>query len=242
MEGPPRVHVLQSIKWLQKCYCRYGGCGTNPKCGWRHHANKNFCHFWYNKQAHFQLQKHSRTSCLKTSNTQTRLTAHFPGLPRWARTRKVKPIWILLKRQWVALASAGNMQVCTSLQIDNHASTPPLFFYRLDALPAAQPTASKHWTYCTTRLFRCILMSRFSYLANTENKYLTINKIPIVLSFTFHHEYCISQKCLYSMQIKFWWRAILAIHVYLISQFYSIHENRENQMNTKYSCFTVVHS
>ena len=33
-----------------------------------------------------------------------------------------------------------------SLQRDNHASTPPLSFYRLDALPAAQPTASKHRT------------------------------------------------------------------------------------------------
>ena len=42
----------------------------------------------------------------------------------------------------------GHMQVCISLQTDNHASTPPLmFFYRLDALPAAQPTASKHWRY-----------------------------------------------------------------------------------------------
>ena len=27
---------------------------------------------------------------------------------------------------------------------DNHASTPPLSFYRPDALPAAQTTASKH--------------------------------------------------------------------------------------------------
>jgi len=37
------------------------------------------------------------------------------------------------------------MQVCISLQTDNHASTPPLkFFYRPDALPAAQLTASKH--------------------------------------------------------------------------------------------------
>ena len=35
------------------------------------------------------------------------------------------------------------MQVCTMLQTDNHASTPPLVFYRPDALPAAQPTASK---------------------------------------------------------------------------------------------------
>ena len=44
--------------------------------------------------------------------------------------------------QWHQL---GHMQVCSSLQTDNHASTPPLVFYRPDALPAAQPTASKHW-------------------------------------------------------------------------------------------------
>jgi len=43
--------------------------------------------------------------------------------------------------QWHQL---GHMQVCTSFQTDNHASTPPLSFYRPDALPAAQPTASKH--------------------------------------------------------------------------------------------------
>jgi len=36
------------------------------------------------------------------------------------------------------------MQVCTSLQTDNHASTSQLSFYRPDALTAAQPTASKH--------------------------------------------------------------------------------------------------
>ena len=41
--------------------------------------------------------------------------------------------------QWHQL---GHMQVCTSLQTDNHVSTPPLSFYRPDALPAAQPTAS----------------------------------------------------------------------------------------------------
>jgi len=43
--------------------------------------------------------------------------------------------------QWHQL---GHTQVCTSLQTDNHASTPPLSFYRPDALSAAQPTASKH--------------------------------------------------------------------------------------------------
>jgi len=43
--------------------------------------------------------------------------------------------------QWHQL---GRMQGCTSLQTDNNASTPVFMFYRPDALPAAQPTASKH--------------------------------------------------------------------------------------------------
>jgi len=47
--------------------------------------------------------------------------------------------------QWHQL---GHMQVCTLLQTDNHASTQPLsFFYWPDALPAAQPTVSKHWRH-----------------------------------------------------------------------------------------------
>jgi len=43
--------------------------------------------------------------------------------------------------QWYQL---GILQVCILLQTDNQASTPPLSFYRPDALPATQPTASKH--------------------------------------------------------------------------------------------------
>jgi len=45
--------------------------------------------------------------------------------------------------------------ICTSLQTDNHASTSSLRFYSLDALPAAQPTASKHWRHrlhCNTHI------------------------------------------------------------------------------------------
>ena len=53
--------------------------------------------------------------------------------------------------QWHQL---GHMQVCTSLQTDNHASNPPLSFYRPDALPAAQPTVSKHWRQCTQQYTR----------------------------------------------------------------------------------------
>jgi len=46
--------------------------------------------------------------------------------------------------QWHQL---GHVQVCTSLQTDNHASTPPVSFYRPGALHAAQPTASKQWRH-----------------------------------------------------------------------------------------------
>ena len=62
--------------------------------------------------------------------------------------------------QWHHL---GHMQVCTSLQTDNHASTPPLFFYRPDALPASQPTLSKHWRplcNCTV-MYSCIAIFCF---------------------------------------------------------------------------------
>jgi len=59
----------------------------------------------------------------------THLTALFPGLRGWASTRNVKPIWILLKQETVSGSTwhqLGHMQVCTSLQTDNHASTLPL--------------------------------------------------------------------------------------------------------------------
>ena len=38
-------------------------------------------------------------SRLTEPNTQTRLMALFPGLPGWARARKVKSIWVLLKQE-----------------------------------------------------------------------------------------------------------------------------------------------
>jgi len=38
----------------------------------------------------------------KTTHTYTRLMALCPGLPGWAGTRKVKPIWILLKQETVS--------------------------------------------------------------------------------------------------------------------------------------------
>jgi len=71
----------------------------------------------------------------------------FPGLSGWAGTRKVKPIWILLKQETVS-GSGISWAVCKSAPRSRQITTPAphcSVFYRPDALPAAQPTASKHW-------------------------------------------------------------------------------------------------
>ena len=74
------------------------------------------------------------------------LTAICPGLPGWADTRKVKPIWILLKQETVS-GSGISWAILKSAPRSRQITTPaphPSVFYRLDALPATQPTASKH--------------------------------------------------------------------------------------------------
>ena len=85
-------------------------------------------------------------------HTYIRLTALCPALPRGAGTRKVKPIWILLKQETVS-GSGISWAICKSAPRSRQITTPAphhLVFYRPDALPAAQPTASKHWIYLHT--------------------------------------------------------------------------------------------
>ena len=86
-------------------------------------------------------------SLLCSNNTHTRLMALCPGLPGWASTKKRKTNLDFTEArdsewQWHQL---GHMQVCTSLQTDTTPAPHRSVFYRPDALPAAQPTASKHW-------------------------------------------------------------------------------------------------
>ena len=95
------------------------------------------------------------TQCTHT-HTHTRLTACYPGLPGWAGTRKVKPIWILLKQETVS-GSGISWAICKSAPSSRQITMPAphhSVFYRPDALPAAQPTASKHWRQTVTQ---CIL-------------------------------------------------------------------------------------
>ena len=74
-----------------------------------------------------------------------------PGLPGWASTRKVKPMWIILKQE-TASVSDINWAVCKAAPRSREITMPTphhSVFYRLDALPAAQPTASMHWRHKT---------------------------------------------------------------------------------------------
>ena len=95
----------------------------------------------------------SMSVCGSTRPVFTKLFVHkhpFNGpLSRTARvsryqkgTRKVKPVWILLKQETVSGRHLlGHMQVCTSLQTNNHASTPPLSFLQAGC-PSCCPTNS----------------------------------------------------------------------------------------------------
>jgi len=105
--------------------------------------------------------------------THTRLTALFPGLPMWAGTRKVKPIWILQKQETVS-GSGISWAICKSASRFRQTTTPlppPLFvFYRPDALPAAQPTASKHWRHIIwIKIWSKILCYSLSDVFNFES-------------------------------------------------------------------------
>ena len=75
------------------------------------------------------------------THTHTHLTALCPGLPRWAGTRKVKPIWILLEQEIVS-GSGISWAVCKSAprsrQITTPAPTTQFFTGRMPFLPPNQ--------------------------------------------------------------------------------------------------------
>jgi len=97
-----------------------------------------------------QIGRHNRHNiCCTYTHTHTHLTALCPGLPGWAGTRKATPIWILLKQETVS-GSVISWAVCKSAPRSRQITTLTphhSVFYRPDALPAAKPTASKHWRH-----------------------------------------------------------------------------------------------
>ena len=111
------------------------------------HVCEELAQGWLLRQAYNISCYAIQIICQSITHTHTRLTALCPGLLRWAGTRKVKPIWILLEQETVS-GSRISWAICKSAPHSRQITTPALhysFFYRPDALPAAQPTVSKHW-------------------------------------------------------------------------------------------------
>ena len=69
---------------------------------------------------------HYQECCYHThthARTHTHLTARFLELPGWAGTRKVKPIWILLKQETVS-GSGISWTICKSARCSRQITTP----------------------------------------------------------------------------------------------------------------------
>ena len=75
---------------------------------------------------------------------------------RWASTRKVKPIWILLEQETVS-GCGVSWAICKSAPRSRQITMPApnhCVFYRPDALPAAKPTASSTEGNC----YQCVVI------------------------------------------------------------------------------------
>ena len=110
----------------------------------------NYTSWWW---CHADLGMHTPT--------HTRFMAivrDYPGEPG----KKVKPIWILLEQE-TASGTRISWAICKSTQRSRQITTPAphhSVFYRPDALPAAQPTASKHWRHTPTVKVKYVGFSR----------------------------------------------------------------------------------
>ena len=114
------------------------------------------------------------------THTHTRLTALCPGLPRWAGTRKEKPVWILLKQQIVS-GSGISWTICKSTSRSRQITMPaPHHSVFLQAgCPSCRPTNSvkalkaELWlTNC--RIWERIVLLRFSWRLVTK-RWLMMN-------------------------------------------------------------------
>ena len=94
-----------------------------------------------------------------THNT-TRLTALYPALPGWAGTRKVKPIWILLKQETVS-GSGISWAIWKSAPRSSQITTPAphcsVFTGRMPFLPPNQQCQSTEGNVSAAKNFRPIL-------------------------------------------------------------------------------------
>ena len=105
----------------------------------------------------------------------------FSELPRWAGTRKGKPIWILLKHETVS-GSGISWAMCKSPPRSRQITTPAphhSVFYRPGALLAAQPTVSKHW-----RQYILIQNTQKRFAAQFSYREINLSRLFLSIAYT----------------------------------------------------------
>ena len=127
--------------------------------------------------------------------TQTRLMALCLGLPEWAGTRKVKPIWILLKQETVS-GSGISWAMCKSAPRSRQITMPAphrSVFYRPDALLVAQPTASKHWRLSSKQHYKSVPVLTPTIIISRP---LTSSRLSTnITSFFLHSDSAFADQC-----------------------------------------------
>ena len=99
----------------------------------------------------YRSMHYTRTHARTHTHTHT-FNGPFSRLPGWAGTRKVKPNWIALEQETVS-GSGISWAICKSAPRCRQITMPAphhSVFYTQDALPASQPTVSKHWRHKQT--------------------------------------------------------------------------------------------
>ena len=89
------------------------------------HCGENLSELWTRPTVSVSCAHH-RThlrSPQAYTNTHTSLTTLCPGLPRWAGTRQVKPIWILPKQETVS-GSGISWAICKHAHRSRQITTP----------------------------------------------------------------------------------------------------------------------
>ena len=108
---------------------------------------------------------------VRLTHTRTRLTALFPGLPRSAGTRKVKPIWILLKQETVS-GSGISWATCKSAPRSRQITTlaPHHSVFLQAGCPSRHPTNS-------VKALKCLLFSLSDSVTNLLQTYYIFHRI-----------------------------------------------------------------
>ena len=94
---------LPADSWWKGMSHHYAGC----------YYSYSYCRYYLHTHTHTHMH----------TNTHTRLTALFPWLPGWAGTRKVKPIWSLLKQETVS-GSGISWAICKSAPCSKQITMP----------------------------------------------------------------------------------------------------------------------